>query len=40
VKSNSRDGYLTGKVSTAQASLDQAVKKSNSALVEYNSALQ
>ncbi len=34
------DGYLTGKVSTAQAALDQAVQKSNAALTEYNSALQ
>lgn len=34
------DSYLTGKVSSAQAALDQAAQKSNDSLNEYNSALQ
>ena len=33
------DGYLSGKIGSAQAALDQAVQKSNAALTEYNSAL-
>ncbi|HZR43074.1 MAG TPA: ABC transporter substrate-binding protein [Ktedonobacteraceae bacterium] len=33
------DGYLTGKISSAQTALDQAAQKSNSSLDEYNSAL-
>lgn len=33
------DSFLSGKINSAQAALDQAVQKSNAALTEYNSAL-
>lgn len=34
------DNFLTGKISSAQAALDQAAQSANDSLTEYNSALQ